>query len=178
MKPALFLDRDGVINKDYGYVYEIKKFEIYEDIFDIIKLFQSRGYLVIVVTNQSGIGRGYYTLDEFLKLSEYMKSQFKKEGIAIDSIYYCDHSPEEMCECRKPNIGMIKSACRDFDIDLKNSWMVGDKQSDIDLAKNAKIGTSVYLGDKAIEGASYSFKELSQFKAFLDSNNDRISIKS
>jgi len=174
MRAALFLDRDGIINVDYGYVYQIEKFEFFSDIFDIVKKFKDRGYLIIVVTNQSGIGRGYYGEDDFLKLTKHMKEEFKKRGLEIDGVYYCPHSPESKCSCRKPNIKMVEDAKKEFNINLANSWMVGDKQSDINLAKNSGIGTSVGIGDRVIKDATYRFKTIAEFKAFLDANNDKI----
>ena len=174
MKRALFLDRDGVINKDYGYVYKIEDFKFCKGIFDIVKFFKDRDYLIVVVTNQSGIGRGYYSKDDFLTLTKYMKDEFKKQRADIDEVYFCPHEPSSGCRCRKPNPQMVLDAKERFNIDLENSWMVGDKQSDIDLAKNAGIGISVAIGEKDIKGATYSFKSVDSFKAFLDSNNDKI----
>jgi D-glycero-D-manno-heptose 1,7-bisphosphate phosphatase len=167
MKKALFLDRDGIINRDYGYVYEIEKFEFNKAIFDIVRYFQDKDYLVIVITNQSGIGRGYYSEDDFLRLSKYMLEEFKKRGLNINSIYYCPHSPEQKCNCRKPNTKMIESAKKDFNIDLKNSIMVGDKQSDINLAKNAGISTTIAIGDRDIKDSTYKFKTIDKFREFL-----------
>jgi len=167
MKKALFLDRDGIINKDYGYVYKVENFEFNKAIFDIVKYFQDKGYLIIVITNQSGIGRGYYSEDDFFKLSKYMLEEFKKRDLNINSIYYCPHAPEIECSCRKPATKMIESAKEDFNIDLKNSIMVGDKQSDINLAKNAGIGVSVAIGDRDIKDATYKFKTVNEFSEFL-----------
>ena len=173
MKKALFLDRDGVINIDYGYVYQIEKFEFFSEIFDIVKMFKDRGYLIIVVTNQSGIGRGYYSQEDFLKLTKYMKDEFKKRDLAIDEVYYCPHIVKDNCKCRKPYTKMVDDAKEKFNIDLANSWLVGDKQSDINLAKNAGIGVSVGIGDRVITDATYRFKTIKEFKTFL-SNNDKI----
>jgi len=169
MKRALFLDRDGVINKDFGYVYEIEKFEFREGIFDIVKYFQDRGYLIVVVTNQSGIGRGYYKEDDFIKLSLYMLDEFKKRDLRVHSIYYCPHSPDKNCKCRKPNTKMIQDAKRDFNIDLKNSIMIGDKQSDIDLAKNVGIKVSIAIGKREIKDATYRFNSIKELKYYLRS---------
>jgi len=174
MKPALFLDRDGIINIDYGYVNKIENFEFNSEIFDLIRLFVLKNYYIIVVTNQSGIGRGYYTLNDFLKLTNFMKIKFKEQNIFLDSIYYCPHAPEVDCNCRKPNTGMIKQACRDFEIDLEKSWMVGDKQSDIDLAINASIGTSVAISKSRRNGANYNFNSIKEFKEYLEQNIDKI----
>jgi len=149
MKKALFLDRDGVINIDYGYVSKIKDFKFIDGILDFIKSAQKKGYLPIVVTNQSGIGRGYYSLEDFEKLTEWMLEQMQQAGIEIDrsQVFYCPHAPEDGCDCRKPMPGMLLEAKKCFNIDMKNSWMIGDKLSDIEAAKSAGVENS-YLTEK------------------------------
>ncbi len=142
MNKALFLDRDGVINIDTGYLYEIDKFCFVDGIKDLIKDAICNGYLPIVVTNQSGIGRGYYSIEDFEKITEYMLSEFKRDGIYIDreQIYFCPHTPEENCSCRKPKNGMFEDAIKRWSIDRENSIMIGDKKSDIKAAKDSDIG--------------------------------------
>ena len=142
---AVFLDRDGVINVDKNYLYRIEEFEFSEGIFELLKKLQELGYLLIVVTNQSGIARGYYKKDDFLKLTSWMVGEFKKKGIRIEKVYYCPHKPDEGCECRKPKSGMFKEAIKEFDIDPKLSWMIGDKLSDIKAAKNIGINNTILL---------------------------------
>jgi D-glycero-D-manno-heptose 1,7-bisphosphate phosphatase len=139
MKKALFLDRDGVINKEHDYVHKIEEFEFIEGVFEALQSAQAKGYLLIVITNQSGIGRGYYGEDDFFKLSEWMVEVLRDRGIHIDRIYHCPHAPDEGCDCRKPETGMIERAVKEFDIDLEKSWLVGDKESDIKAAVNAGI---------------------------------------
>ena len=140
---AVFLDRDGVINIDKNYVYKIEDFEFVDGIFEKLRDYQKRGYLLIVVTNQSGIGRGYYTEEDFQKLTSYMLSELEKEGIKIAKVYHCNHSPEEGCECRKPNPGMLLKAKEEFNIDMKNSIMIGDKESDMEACKRAGVGECI-----------------------------------
>jgi len=147
-KKVVYLDRDGVINKDFGYVYKISKFEFIAGVFEACKHFLSLQYEIIIITNQSGIGRNYYTQDEFLLLTKYMKNEFKKQNIDILKVYFCPHSPEINCNCRKPNIGMILQSLDDFDINLNNSWLIGDKISDIECAKNAKIGNKILISNE------------------------------
>ena len=144
-KKIIYLDRDGVINEDFGYVYKIENFKFCEGVFEACREFLALGYEIIIVTNQSGIGRLYYSEDEFLELSKYMKNEFKKENIPILNIYYCPHNPDDNCSCRKPKAGMILQSLNDFDIDLQNSWLIGDKKSDIECAKNGKIGNSILI---------------------------------
>ena len=146
---ALFLDRDGVINKDLGYVYRIDDFEFMPGIFEALSGFMALGFEIFVVTNQSGIGRKYYTQADFDKLSCYMISEFRKRGVNIKKIYYCPHTPDDNCSCRKPRSGMFLQALSEFDIDMKSSIMIGDKKSDIEAANSAGVGKSFLIdGDK------------------------------
>lgn len=160
MQKALFLDRDGIINVDYGYVHTIETFEFTEGIFELLKLFQSKGYLLFVVTNQSGIGRGYYTEEAFTTLTTWMIQAFKQQGITIHAVEHCPHTPADKCHCRKPKTGMIDKLLQHYPIDLQNSWMIGDKQSDIDLAYNAKIGKSIAISDKEYTQATLVFETI------------------
>ena len=147
-KKIIFLDRDGVINYDYGYVSKIDNFEFIEGVFEACKYFQKLNYEIIIVTNQSGIGRGYYNEKEFYTLTQWILDRFKEHEINILKVYFCPHSPEEKCRCRKPNIGMIENACKDFDIDLDNSWLIGDKITDIQTAINANIKNYILIDSK------------------------------
>ena len=142
MKSALFLDRDGVINKEKNYLYKKDDFEFIDGIFDLCHYYQKRGYLIFVVTNQSGIARNYYSENDFLTLTEWMVQEFKKNNVDIAKVYYCPHHPEisGSCSCRKPNPGMIFDAARVFNIDLNSSVLVGDKECDIEAGLNAGIG--------------------------------------
>ena len=141
---AAFLDRDGVINVDHGYVNKIEDFEFKEGIFELLEILQDMGFTLFVVTNQSGIARGYYSVADFMKLTEYMLDELKKRGIEIKEVAYCPHHPDitHKCECRKPAPGMILEIAKKFGVDLDNSILIGDKQSDIDAAKNAGVGRS------------------------------------
>jgi D-glycero-D-manno-heptose 1,7-bisphosphate phosphatase len=141
MKKALFLDRDGVINIDNNYVYQIDDFEFIDGVFDLCKKYQDEGYLIIVITNQAGIARGYYTVDDFDKLTNWMTAQFLSKGILLSKVYFCPHHPDfdQDCNCRKPKPGMLLNAAKDFDLNLSQSILIGDKQSDIDAGSNAGI---------------------------------------
>ena len=147
-KKIIFLDRDGVINYDYGYVSQIDKFEFIDGVFEACKYFQKLNYEIIIITNQSGIGRGYYSEKEFYTSTQWILNRFKEEEINILKVYFCPHTPEENCRCRKPNIGMIENACKDFDIDLENSWLIGDKITDIQTAINANIKNYILIDSK------------------------------
>ena len=144
--PALFLDRDGVINVDHGYVHTPEEFDFVDGIFEVVAAANQAGYLVVVVTNQAGIGRGYYSEKQFHALTDWMKKQFVENGGRIDAVYFCPYHPEhgigeyrQKSDCRKPAPGMLLTAMRDFDIDLGRSILVGDTLKDIHAANAAGI---------------------------------------
>ncbi len=150
MNKALFLDRDGVINIEKEYLCKIEDFEFIDGIFDLCKYYINLGYIIIVVTNQSGIAREYYTQNDFDVLTSWMVDQFIKNGIKISKVYYCPHHPDisGKCDCRKPNPGMLLNAQKDFDIDLNSSIIIGDKERDIEAGLNAGLRKS-YLFDES-----------------------------
>ena len=174
---ALFLDRDGIINIDHGYVYKTDNFEFTEGIFDLVKLFSDAGYLIFVVTNQSGIGRGYYREADFKKLTSWMKKEFETHEIPIEAVYYCPHAPEANCHCRKPETGMIEEALKEYPIDLSASWMIGDKQSDIDLAHNAGIGHTIAVGKQTFSGAQYCCNTIKECITRITSSEKHLSFQ-
>lgn len=137
---ALFLDRDGVLNVDHGYVVRPADFQVIEGVFDALRKAASRGYKLIVVTNQSGIGRGYFTQAEYDALEAHMRRLFAAEAIVFTGIYYCPHHPDADCACRKPQPGMLLRAALDHDVDLAGSIMIGDKPSDAQAAHAAGVG--------------------------------------
>jgi D,D-heptose 1,7-bisphosphate phosphatase len=147
MKKAAFLDRDGVINIDKDYVYKWCDFEFVPGAVDAMKAISQLGFEIIVITNQSGIARGYYSEDDFLKLSKSMVGFLASEGVRVADIYYCPHHVEGVvrkfaisCSCRKPLPGMLLKAEDDHSIDLPASILVGDKSSDIEAGRNAGVG--------------------------------------
>ena len=171
---ALFLDRDGIINVDHGYTYKIEDFEFSEGIFSLLKIFKNAGYLIFVITNQSGIGRGYYDESDFYTLTAWMTETFAKKGITIEKVFYCPHTPDAKCRCRKPDIGMIEQALSKYPLDLKHSWMIGDKVSDITLAANAGIGNAIYVGDKPLSQATLSFASVNACAHYFQENQGKI----
>jgi D-glycero-D-manno-heptose 1,7-bisphosphate phosphatase len=144
---ALFLDRDGVINIDYGYVGKIENFKFREGIFELTKQFQDNGYKIFVVTNQSGIARGYYSEEDFHKLTEWMKEEFLKRGVEIKDVKFCPHHPDisGVCECRKPEPKMILDLASEYNIDLENSILIGDSKRDIEAGEKAGIKTNILV---------------------------------
>ena len=137
MNKAIFLDRDGTINVEKNYLYKIEDFEFLPGVINALRKLQEAGFLLIVITNQSGIGRGYYTESDFKILNDWMIVSLQQEGIFISAVYYCPHLPDAKvlkyrtdCECRKPKLGMYRQAIKDFDIDLSHSYAIGDKIRD------------------------------------------------
>lgn len=147
-KKAVFLDRDGVINEDFGYVFEKEKFVFKDGVFKALKFFQDNKYLLFIITNQSGINRGFYTKEQFFKLDNYMKNELLKQDVKITKTYFCPHRPDEFCECRKPKAKMIMDARSEFDVNLQSSILIGDKLSDMEAGQNAGIKKLFLLGDE------------------------------
>ena len=140
-KRALFLDRDGVINKDVEFLHRVEDLEYMPGIFKLCEEFQKRGFLIFVITNQSGIARGYFTEEDFQILSKKIHADFQSRGITITKTYHCPHLPEITgdCECRKPKPGMILKAQREFRLDLGESILVGDSERDVIAVLDAGI---------------------------------------
>ena len=154
---AIFLDRDGVINKYVGFLRRIDDFELLDGAADAIKQINKSGYLAVVVTNQPVIARGEITVDELEEIHNKMETLLGAQGAYIDALYYCPHHPdkgfegevEELkinCDCRKPKPGMLLAAAADFNIDLSNSWMIGDGKNDVDCGQAAGCRT-VFIGE-------------------------------
>lgn len=145
MKKAIFLDRDGVINIEKEYLYKIEEFEFIDGVIDALRYLQDLGYLLFVITNQSGIGRGYYKKEDYLKLTHWMIDTLDEYGICISQVEYCPHTPDDTCHCRKPKTGMIENIQKNYEIDFDNSWLIGDKNSDIECAINAGIKNTIQV---------------------------------
>jgi D-glycero-D-manno-heptose 1,7-bisphosphate phosphatase len=142
---AIFLDRDGVINKEKNYLYKKEDFEFINGVFETCRYFQKLGYQLIVVTNQSGIARGYYQEEDFHSITQWMLEQFTNQGIKILDVFFCPHGPKSSCNCRKPKPGMLLDAKEKHNIDLENSWMIGDKEADVDAANAAGIENTILV---------------------------------
>ena len=136
---ALFIDRDGTINRDCPYCHEIEDLHIFPKTVDLIRNYMDKNYLIIIVTNQSGIGRGLFTEEEFHRFHNKLVSDLGKKGININKTFYCPHTPEDNCDCRKPKLGMIYRAVNEFDIDLNNSIIIGDRD-DMEGEMGRKLG--------------------------------------
>lgn len=144
MRSAVFLDRDGTLIEDVGYLSSISQIKVLPRVVDGLKLLKSMGYLLIVVTNQSGVARGFFSEGFVLNVHDILGRLFKDNSVTIDAFYYCPHHPTEglppynvNCDCRKPKTGMIKRAICEYDIDISKSWVIGDSLVDVQLARNA-----------------------------------------
>ena len=144
-----FLDRDGVINKDAGYTYKIDDFEFIDGCIDALKTIQEKNYKIIIVTNQSGIGRGYYSEADYQKLTRWYRQQLLDQGITITDVFHCPHTPASLCDCRKPREGLFLQAAQKYAIDFSSSFMVGDKISDLQAAKKAGVNSFVLINADA-----------------------------
>jgi len=142
---TIFLDRDGVINKEVRYLFRIADFEFIDGVFDACLYFQSLNYKIIIISNQSGIARGFYNENDFHILSDWMVNQFNKKGISILDILYCPHGPESKCNCRKPKPGMLFEAKSKYNISMSESWMIGDKETDVEAANLAGITNTILV---------------------------------
>jgi D-glycero-D-manno-heptose 1,7-bisphosphate phosphatase len=155
MKKALFLDRDGIINVDHGYAYKIDEFEFIPEIFELCQQAIAQGFVIIVITNQSGIGRGKYSEEDFLVLTQWMKAEFKANNVIIEDVYFCPHHPTnafgeylQECQCRKPAPGMITKAVLEHNIDTTKSIFIGDKVSDMQAAQAGSIGKCILVASQ------------------------------
>ena len=163
---TIFLDRDGVINKEINYLHKIEDFEFINGVFEACQYLESLNYKIIITTNQSGISRGYYTENDFQKITKWMLSQFNNNNIDILDVIHCPHLPSDFCDCRKPKPGMLLSAETKHNIDMENSWMIGDKENDIKAANNAGIINTILVksGHKVDEFNSKSKFTLDSIK--------------
>ncbi len=141
-QPAAFIDRDGTLIEEVNFLSSVDDLQVFSYTAEALKLLKDRGFLIVVVTNQSGIGRGIYSEADMHAIHEAMQAEL---GGAIDAFYFCPHLPDEGCECRKPGLGMINFAQRDLPIDLERSWMIGDKRIDVETGQAAGIGSALVL---------------------------------
>ena len=141
---AVFMDRDGVINEDRAYVHRVEDFAWIAGVKEALGILRGKGYLLVLVTNQAGIAYGYYALEDYLTLTGWMQQELARENLAFDGVYFCPHHPTKgqapylaSCRCRKPGTGMLEEARRDLDISFADSYMVGDRMTDVETDRNA-----------------------------------------
>lgn len=160
LNKAIFLDRDGTINIDEGYTYRIEDLEFVPQAMIGLSFLQRLNYNIIIVTNQAGIAKGKYTKEDYFTFREEMHKRLKEKNVLIDAEYFCPHLPEENCNCRKPKTGMLEQAAKDFNLNLKKCWMIGDTPSDILTGKNAGCRTIQVLTGKC--------RTLSEYADFIE----------
>lgn len=168
---SIFLDRDGVINRDINYLHKIEEFEFVDGVFEACKHFQSLNFKIIIITNQSGIGRGYFSEIEYMKITKWMIDEFNKNDVKILDIFHCPHTAESKCNCRKPKPGMFIEAKNKHNIKMGASWMIGDSERDITAALLAGITNTILVrSDQKID------EKNSQAKYFLNSIKDTMDL--
>ena len=150
MNKAVFIDRDGTISEEVGYINHASRFKLFPFSASAVKHLNQNGWLAIITTNQAGVARGYFSEDVIVSVHDRLKQDL--EGAQLDAIYYCAHHPlvgeppyRFDCDCRKPKTGLIDQAAKDFEIDLPASWMVGDRYGDVELARNAGLHSAFVL---------------------------------
>ncbi len=169
MDRYIFLDRDGTINVEKHYLHKIEDFEYEFGVIDSLKGLQKLGYKFIIITNQAGIAKGYYSEDDYLKLEKFIEKDLLNKGIKIEKTYYCPHHPKGKapyninCDCRKPKTGMFLKAIEEFNVDIENSYMVGDRFTD--LLPADKLGIHPVLiktgyGEKQLDDLVYSNEKI------------------
>lgn len=141
-RPAAFIDRDGTLIEEVNFLSNVEHLQVFPYTADALRMLKEKGFWIVVVTNQSGIGRGIYSEADMHAIHDAIQHQL---GGAIDAFYYCPHLPDEGCECRKPGLGMLNFAQRDMAIDLQRSWMIGDKRIDVETGQAAGIGSALVL---------------------------------
>ncbi|MDP3493079.1 MAG: HAD family hydrolase [Hyphomonadaceae bacterium] len=168
-RPALFLDRDGVINVDRNYIYRVEDFEWVEGAADVIRRFNDKGWWVFVVTNQSGIARGYYTEEQMQTLHDWLNSELEKRGAKIDQIYHCPFHEEgtilrytKDSYDRKPKPGMLIRAMTDFPVIKERSFLIGDKQADLEAAKAAGVRGFLFSGGNLSQFADWVLADMGE----------------
>lgn len=152
-KPAVFLDRDGTLIRDAEYLSDLSQIHLFSKTPAALKLLKKAGYLLLVVSNQSGVARGYFPESMVGKVHRRLQAMLKAKGVRVDAFFYCPHYPKgpvkryaKACSCRKPKTGMVRQALKKYPIDLKRSFVVGDKMDDMLLGQNAKVAGSILVG--------------------------------
>ena len=145
---AVFIDRDGTINVNIEYLDDPNNFKMYPGVAKGIKLLKKNGFKIIVITNQSGIARGYFSKETLEKIHKKMENELSKKGAKVDAIYYCPHHPDDNCDCRKPETGLFKKAFKDFNIDSFKSYLIGDRMLDIEAGYKMGLKTVLVPEDK------------------------------
>ena len=163
---AVFLDRDGTLVEEVDHLSTVEETRLYPYTIEALEMFSSAGYRLVVVTNQSGIARGYFDATAVNAIHAKIQTEIGRAGLLIDSFHFCPHMPDAGCRCRKPSIGMIEQALENRDYDLKKSWMIGDKELDVGVGVNAGTGSVLVR-----TGYGRDHEKTSRFKPTIIANN-------
>lgn len=151
-RPAVFIDRDGTISEEVGYINHPSRFRVFPYAARAIKLLNDQGWFAIVITNQAGVARGYFSESMIETVHDNLRQELSEQGARVDAIYYCAHHPtvgeppyRQECDCRKPKPGLITRAAKDLEVGLEQSWMIGDRYGDVELARNAGVRSALVL---------------------------------
>lgn len=173
-RPALFLDRDGVVNKNHGYIFEISKFEFFPEIFEICLIAKAAGMPIVIITNQSGIGRGFYSVTEYETLKKWILSEFRNQGIELTDVIHAAENPEFISDSlptrRKPSPAMFFEAAETFDLNLSKSIMIGDNESDMLAAQRAGIEHRLLIG--ALDGSTVASEVVNDHRQCIKTISD------
>ncbi|EKD25746.1 MAG: Phosphoheptose isomerase [uncultured bacterium] len=173
MNKAVFLDRDGTINIDYGYVSDPKKFEFLPKAIEGLRKISELGYLLIIISNQSGIGRGYYTIEDYEKVTKKMLDYLTLQNIKIAECFYCPHSPESNCICRKPGTKMVEDAIAKWKVDPKQSYFIGDKESDIKAGSLSGLKTILISNTPKTFGQDFTATDLMNVADYILQSSEK-----
>ena len=175
-RPAVFIDRDGTISEEVGYVNHPSRFRLFPYSAEAIKLLNDSGWLAILITNQAGVARGYFSEDVITSVHDRLRGDLENGSARLDAIYYCAHHPSvgeppyrHDCDCRKPKTGLIDRAAQDFEIDRPASWMIGDRYGDVELARNAGLHSAFVLSGYGLGEWEYQ-RELWKYEPEIVSN--------
>lgn len=172
MNKAVFLDRDGTINRDFGYVHEKEQLEFIPGALDALKKFQQHEFKLIIITNQSGIGRGYFTLQQYKEFEQYMIEQMSNYGVIVNAVYFCPHTPKEHCRCRKPQTKMFEQAAQDFDIEWEHSYVIGDSERDLTICDVKNIQGILYGSSGKIGHHKIGFGSWAEIEEYILSSKE------
>jgi histidinol-phosphate phosphatase family protein len=163
MQKAVFLDRDGTINIDTGYIKDPKDLVFIRGSKKAVKILKEKGFLVYIITNQSGVGRGYFSIEDVQVVNKKLIEKFEKYGVFIDGIFSCPHRPDEGCNCRKPNPDVVNDIAKKNNISLAKSYFVGDKLTDVETGQNAGCKTILIEGESAVAAKAEKGKDPDYF---------------
>ena len=165
LRCPFFFDRDGIFNIDHGYVHRKEQWQWVPGILDLLRYLHQNGHPIFIITNQSGISRGYFSETDFLNLTQWMVTVLDSEGIQIKKLYFCPHQDKDHCLCRKPKPGLFLNAKTEFKLSLEDAWMIGDAERDIIASKEAGVGHSVLIKADALDSqADFIFPSIEILK--------------